>query len=848
MTFADLVADLVGAGIVLWEDEGKLRFRAPRGAMTKARKAAILEYREELLQQLRDPVPTVLAEPDPAARFEPFPLTDVQSAYLLGRGEAFALGKVGCHGYGELHFDHLDISRLRRAWSLLIERHDTLRAVLDPLGQRVLRSVPDVDIPLVDVRGAAPNEVNHTLARIRSRLDHRVYQPEVWPLFELAATRTDRMSILHFSIDFLIADFVSIQLLLDELVQLHDNPATALPGLDIGFRDYLLAERRLRSGPSYLRDREYWWPRVDDLPLAPDLPIRPDHGDAPPHFRRHQVSLDQQRWSQLRILASQHGITPSVAVLTAFADVIGRWSRRRRFTLDLTLLNRFPLHPQVNQLVGDFTSVNLLEVDWRAGRTFVEQARALQATLWEDLDHRLCSGVEVMREIARRRGMAAALQPVVFTSAIGLADPVPAGRSAAPALGHGISQTPQVWIDCQNIERGGGLSSNWDVRDGVFPDGVIEDMVDAYATLLEALATAPAQWENLEPSPLPTAQRRRRDRINDTAAPLPAGCLHEPVVAQARREPDRVAVISPDRALDYGELLARAQDVAGRLRGSGCVDGDLVAVVMEKGWEQVVAVLGVLLAGAAYVPIDALQPPLRRTAMLTDAGARHVLTQHHLLDAGWPDGVTTIIVVDATPVADPVLPAGEPQPHADSLAYVIYTSGSTGSPKGVAVGHRAARNTVADISDRFGLTRADRVLGVANLGFDLSVWDIFGPLAVGGVVVLPTAHRRSDPSHWAEMIAEHGVTVWNSVPAQLQMLVDYLHATGAGAAGSLRLAMLSGDWIPLALPDRIRTQVPGITVVSLGGATEATIWSIWFPVEEVDPEWTSIPYGTPLTN
>ncbi|MGO9959457.1 MAG: AMP-binding protein, partial [Solirubrobacteraceae bacterium] len=161
---------------------------------------------------------------------------------------------------------------------------------------------------------------------------------------------------------------------------------------------------------------------------------------------------------------------------------------------------------------------------------------------------------------------------------------------------------------------------------------------------------------------------------------------------------------------------------------------------------------------------------------------------------------------------------------------------------------RAAVNTILDINRRFGVGDRDRVLGLASLGFDLSVYDLFGILGVGGTLVLPDPERRGDPSHWAELAERHEVTVWNSVPAQLQMLSDYLRAAPDRAPGSLRLAMLSGDWIPVTLPGEIRALAPDVRLVSLGGATEAAIWSIWFQIDDLDPSWHSIPYGRPLAN
>ncbi|MEV4202904.1 amino acid adenylation domain-containing protein [Micromonospora globbae] len=840
MNGQDLVAELAQLGVQLWEEDGQLRFRAPTGVLTEQRRAALRQHREQVLAVVRDAaVPTAVPHPD--QRYEPFPLTDVQSAYLLGRGDSYAYGGVGCHGYGELTFPELDVDRLESAWHEVVARHDMLRAVVNRDGsQQVRPEVPPYRIAVRDVDAAGFADA---VAATRAELDHHRYDPQQWPLFALRVTRGPDRCVLHFSIDFLICDFVSINILLDELGRRYagDPPTDAL---ELTFRDHLLATEPLRSGPRYEADRDWWLARLDDLPPAPELPLRGDATAAPPRFRRLDLRLDAAEWAGLKQRAGRHGVSPSGAVLAAYAEVIAAWSAHPRFTIDVTLLNRTPTHPQVDRIVGDFTSVSLLAVEQDPDAPVQERAKRIQAQLWTDLDHRRFSGVDVVRELARRRGGDAALMPVVFTSAIGLGGDT--GVEGFGELGYGISQTPQVWIDCQNIERSGGLATNWDVREGVFPDGVVEQMFAAYAALLRRLALTDDAWEELSPVALPEASARRRAEVNATAAPLPDGLLHEGVFAQALRTPDRVALVAPDATLTYRQLTGRAAAVAARLADAGCRPGDLVAVVADKGWRQVVGVFGALLAGAAYVPVDTNQPPARRDLILSGAGIRHVLTEAARADGDWPTGVRPIAVDDCDGPAPTALPQRAVGP--DDLAYVIHTSGSTGTPKGVMITHRAALNTVADINARFDVGPDDRVLGLASLGFDLSVYDLFGPPARGAALVLPAPERRGDPTHWAELVADHEVTLWNSVPAQLQMLADYLAAAPMVRIPSLRLALLSGDWIPVTLPDQIRDLVPGLAVVSLGGATEAAIWSIIHPVGAVDPSWRSIPYGVPLAN
>ncbi|HEX5741242.1 MAG TPA: amino acid adenylation domain-containing protein, partial [Pilimelia sp.] len=840
MTPEHLLSELTALGVRLWADGDALRFRAPAGALGAAHRAALRAHKPALLALLAS-ADTPAATPDPAARHAPFPLTDVQTAYLLGRRDSFDLGGVACHGYLEVTFPALPPAAAEDAWNLLVARHDMLRATIHPDGhQQVLPEVPRYRIAAADLRGADPAALAAHLDRTRAELDHAVYDPATWPLFTLRITRTDAGDILHTSLDTLVADWASAGILFAELDAVLAGRADTLPPLALTFRDYLVAERRLRDTPRYARDRAYWLERAADLPPAPELPAAPAAGPpaGPPRFARHAYRLPADRWAALTAQAGAHDLTPATAVLAAYAAVLRRWSRHPRFALSVTLLNRLPLHPDVDRIVGDFTSVNVLDVADPAGRPFAAAATALGTRLYTDLDHRLFSGVEVLREVTRRRGREAARLPVVFTSALGAAAGIDSRGAGRP--GYGVTQTPQVVLDCQVGEDAGELVVHWDVRQGVLPDGVAADMFAAFTDLLAALAAGPEAWADPHPVPLPAWQAAERAAANDTAGPLPDRLLTDGFLARAAADPDRVAVLDAAGPTTYGALAGSAAAVAAALRARGVTAGQVVAVLAPKGVAQVAAVLGCGLAGAVYLPVDVHQPPLRRARLLADADARLVLTAAGTDTAGV--GECPVVAVDTLAPADPPAPGGG---DPDAPAYVIYTSGSTGAPKGVLVSHRAAANTIDDIDRRYGVGADDRVLGLAQLGFDLSVYDIFGPLTRGGTLVLPDPARPGDPSHWADLVRTHGVTVWNSVPAQLGMLLDYL---GTAQLPSLRLALASGDWLPTTLPARCAAALPAARLVSLGGATEAAIWSIAHPVDAVDPAWPSIPYGRPLAN
>ncbi|MER6561677.1 amino acid adenylation domain-containing protein [Streptomyces sp. NPDC001027] len=805
---------------------------------------AVTAARDETGDDAPEALPLAVA--DPAAVAEPFPLTDVQQAYWIGRTGVFDIGNVGMHGYEEFEAVGLDLPRLQEAFRRLVQRHGMLRAIVLPTGeQRILTDVPDYVIAAQDVRGRGDDEAREALQATRDAMSHQVFAPERWPLFELRATLLDGdRTRLHYSIDGLITDARSSNVLLRELADLYRDPDLGLPDIQLSFRDYVLAEQSLEESDLYRRAQAYWCERVPDFAPAPELPLaREPRSIDTPRFSRVSATLDEERWSRLKAVAARRGVTPTALTIAAYSEAMATWATHRRFTLNLPMANRLPLHPGVDAVVGDFTSVTLLEVDASDAGSFAERARAVRDQLLTDIDHRLFSGVRVLREIKKVRPDA--VMPAVFTSLfldhgqdIGLGQEV-----------FSISQTPQVWIDAQVFESEGSLTLDIDAVDELFPDGLVASIHAATLDLLRWLADDEARWNEPLPSLLPAADTAARQDYNRTAGRLPSGLLHEPFFAMAERAADRPAVITQTRTLSYGELAGRARVIAARLTALDVRPNDLVAVVMEKGWEQSAAVLGILASGAAYLPVDAELPEERIRFLLAQGQVRGVLTQSwiaaRLTGPLAPDG--TVLAVDTLP-SDPGAPhAARPATTADDLAYVIFTSGSTGVPKGVMISHRGALNTVVDVNERFAVGDQDRTLALSSLSFDLSVYDVFGPLAVGGAVVVPDPASHRDPAVWLDLAERAGVTVWNSVPALMELLVEHMTVGGA-KSDALRLVMLSGDWFPVTLPERIRRVLGTPEIVSLGGATEASIWSILHPVGEVPADWPSIPYGRPMRN
>ncbi|MFC4124555.1 non-ribosomal peptide synthetase [Nocardia rhizosphaerae] len=803
----------------------------------------------------------------------PFALAPMQHAYWIGRSESQELGGVAAHLYVEFDGAGVDPERLERAVEQLLARHPMLRTRFLPDGtQQTLDRPGRAVFSVVDLRAETPAAAERRLTELRDARTHQKLAVHDGQVIDIVLTRlADGRTRLHLDVDMLAADAMSYRILVTDLARLYHGEQ--LPPQDYTFRQYL-AEHGSGAEPASgsdavatkaaerARDRAWWQARLPELPGAPELPQSQHISDPSRTVRLHRWLAPEAK-AQVFAAAHARGITPAMALASVFAETIGGWSAQRRFLLNLPLFHREPVHPQVDGVVGDFTSSVLLEVDVTEPATVADRARTLQQRLHEAGAHSSYSGLEVLRDLGRHRGEPV-LAPIVYTSALNLGELF--ADTVTETFGDPvwiISQGPQVLLDAQLTEVRGGLLLNWDIRESAFPAGMVEAMFARYIEAIERLgghtsnppetgatptvtsstgAHGGAGWQAEAGVRIPVEQAATRARVNATDRPRSGALLHSGFFVNAATNPAAPAVLWDSAGqLTYGELAADALAVAGALREAGVTPGDSVAVQLPKGPDQVVAVLGVLAAGAVYVPIGFDQPVARRAEILRTADAVAVLT----VGGARIDEARAIDLAEARahrePLARPVFGDQE------TIAYVLFTSGSTGKPKGVEVPHRAAMNTIDDLNERFALGPDDRALALSALEFDLSVYDIFGLLTAGGAVVAVDDTERADPGTWADLIRRHRVSLLNCVPSLLDML---LTAAAGEPLPSLRTVILGGDWVDTGLPGRLAAVAPRCRFAGLGGATETAIHSTICEVvgAEVPAQWSAVPYGTPLRN
>ncbi|QLK92878.1 amino acid adenylation domain-containing protein (plasmid) [Mycobacterium avium subsp. hominissuis] len=781
----------------------------------------------------------VVAQDDDA----PFPLAAMQHAYWIGRADEQELGGVAAHLYVEFDGSGVDPDRLEHAVAALVAAHPMLRARFLADGTQQIMPTPGRQVfTVVDLRGQDADAAAAALAQLRDTKTHQRLRVEDGQVIDITLSLYEGRTRLHLDIDMLAGDAMSYRVLVSDLAQLYRG--SALPTPSYSYRRYRTEQHPDRS--AHDRDRAWWQQRLPELPGPPELPtVAAGQRGTPDRTVRHDYWLDPDAKQRLIEGAHARGITPAMAVAAVFADTIGGWSTQDTFLLNVPLFHREPLHPDIDRVIGDFTSSIMLAVDVSTDMSVADRSRALQCGMYESGGHAAYSGLEVLRDMGRLRGEPV-LAPVVFTSALDLGELF--SDTVIDTFGEPVwivSQGPQVLLDAQVTEMRGGLLLNWDVRETAFPPGLIDAMFARFIEAVERLAAGDDGWDAPAAARLPVDQARVRAAVNATDGPVTGRCLHQGFFDNAAATPDAPAVLwgcgEGAGCWTYRELAASALAVGGALHAHGVRPGDAVTIQLPKGREQILAVLGVLAAGATYVPIGFDQPPARRAKIIETARVTAALTR-----AGADIG-TQIACLPIETAAGFAQPLPTPvYPDTAAIAYLLFTSGSTGVPKGVEVPHSAAMNTIDALNAWFAVDGDDRALALSALEFDLSVYDIFGMFSVGASVLAVDAGQRESPTAWVELLRQHRVSILNCVPSLLDMILE---AGGDRLGDSLRAVILGGDWVGADLARRLARQVPGCRFAGLGGATETAIHSTICEVPDGPPaHWATVPFGAPLRN
>ena len=844
----EFLDQLLIRGVELWVEGERLRYNAPKGIINDDVLGELRKRKSEIIALLRAEQKKGADAPVKAIpRDGLLPLSFAQQRiWFLDELEPdnpfynVALAKR-IRG-------NTDNNLLRKSLLLLIQRHEVLRStcINTEDGPRLSITPADEIDPDGDWFQIETVAADSSPADLERRINAEVH-PAI-PLSSVPLIRVrlfvigNQDAVLALTTHHFVVDGWSCGVLMRELSQIYaaleKQEQPSLPELSIQYPDFAEWQNNWMKGPQVQEQLDYWKQQLADLSTL-DLPV--DKPRPPVQTYRgdiHHFSLPAELGRALKEISRKEGMTLYMTLLAAFQVLLHRYSQQDEVVLGTAVSNRHST--ELEALIGPFVNTLVLRGDLSGNPSFKELMRrardvAAGAFAHQDLPFELL--VEHLKP-ERDRSRTPLFQILFVVHQYSGAEEL--SLPGTDTVDYPVAPGTTMYdLFLQLIELDNSFSGSIEYSTDLFERDSIERMTRHFAALLAGIAANPDARIMDLPMMGPEEARKVLVEWNDTAMDYPRDKqLQELVAQQAERTPDATAVICREKSCSYTELNRAANQLGHYLHDKGIGPGDLVGIYVERSIDMMVALLGILKSGAAYVPLDPLFPPDRISFMMEDAELKALLTQSDLLDDLQHKPELLLCLDTASALLDEQPDTNLPGfGDASELAYVIYTSGSTGQPKGVQLPHQGVVNFLNTMTVKPGLNAADTLLAVTTLSFDIAVLELFLPLINGARLVIATKDVTADGLALAQLIETSNTTIMQATPATWQLL---LSADWTGRPG-LKI-LCGGEALPRELADRLLAT--GAELWNMYGPTETTIWSSISRIAESGP----ITVGRPIGN
>ena len=850
MKVAEFLSYLNSLDIKLWLEEEKLKYQAPQGAMTPEIKQEIRTRKPGILTFLRSattpskPLESVI---DPVARTEELPLSFAQQRmwflHQMDRqnpayNEALTIRLTG----------RLNIDILEQTINAIIQRHESLRTTFPMVeGKPIQKVAPSLKIKLlvVNLKDIPQDQIDKQIIKELQKPFDLTQSPLLrCTLFDLGYENYILVNVFHH----IIIDGWSKGILFKELSEFYQaflsNSTVDLPELPIQYADFAVWQRQWLQGEILENQLNYWKKQLTAAPPLLELPTdkpRP----ATPNFRGHSISfqIDSELTEKLKLLSQKSGVTLFMTLLAALNTLLFRYSGQDDILIGTPTANRN--RQEIEPLIGFFVNTLVLRNSLEGNPTFsglLQQARnvVLEAYANQDVPfEQVVDGLEIERSLSYNP-----LFQVMFALQNAPLNALKLPNLKAQYLAvenQRIKFDLSLFLEEIETEKGSYLEGFWEYDGDLFTPERITRMVGHFQTLLKGIVANPQQ--TIGELPLLTESEKQQLLVewNQTQTSYPDHyCIHQLFEEQVVKTPDAIAVIDGEKSLTYEQLNQKANQLAYYLQNLGVKTEDLVGICIERSVLMIIGLLGILKAGAAYIPLDPNYPSERLAYMLEDSAVSVLLTQENLVDT-LPNYLGTIFCLDQ----DGKILDHHPQDNllhpmtSENLAYVIYTSGSTGKPKGVLIQHQSLLNLVSWHQNAFDITTIDRVTQLAGIAFDASVWEIWPYLTAGACLAIVPPDLLTSPKQLQEWLIAKKITV-SFLPTPL---AETLIPLDWSPNCPLRLMLTGGD----KLNDFPPTSIP-FTLVNNYGPTENTVVTTSVKITPDLLTEKAPPIGRPISN
>jgi amino acid adenylation domain-containing protein len=746
----------------------------------------------------------------------------------------------------------LDVAALERSFNEVVRRHEALRTTFklkDGEPVQIVSPALTLTLPVQDLSAKAESEREAIAFNLASDEAARPFNLERGPLLRVNLLRfAEEDHLMLVTLHHIICDGWSLNIFLRELTELYGAYSQSKPSplseLAIQYADFARWQREWLQGEVLDNQFAYWEKQLGgELPI---LHLKTDHPRPAVQTysgAKQQFEISKNLTENLKALSRRQETTLFMTLLAAFKILLYRFTGQKDILVGSTIANRN--RAEIEGLIGFFVNTLVFRTDLSGDPSFQGLLARVREVTLEAYAHQDLPFEKLVERLQPERNLShSPLFQVMFILQNGAMPALhSSGLTFEPAQTDNGTAIFEMTVELAETDT--GLSGTVDYSTDLFEPATIKRMIGYFETLLESIAASPAL--NISELPILTEPQRRQLLVewNRTEVELPKDkTIHELVEAQAARTPDRTAIIFEGQPLSYRALNARANQIGNYLQSFGIGPESTVGIYIDRSFEMITGVLGVLKSGGAYVPLDTEYPAERLTFIIDDSAMSVILTQSHLVEA-LPENKARVICLDndLPEIAreSEAAPSGKVAP--DNLAYLIYTSGSTGKPKGVMITHRAASNRLLWGQTAYPLTEADRLLQLTSICFDVSVVEFFDPLISGAQLVIPRPGDHKDSPRIVKLIAEQNITIIYPAPSMAQALMA---EPGIEKCTSLRAALLGSETVPIDLIERIRANL-NVDLYNFYGPTETTVDATMYKCERGN-NLSSVPIGRPVGN
>jgi amino acid adenylation domain-containing protein len=759
------------------------------------------------------------------------------------------------HGTAAFHIDlgmrltgAMNLAALEQTLDEISRRHENLRTsfpVIDGEVVQVVQPPARLSVPTIDVEHLSVAEREEIDAKIAAMVLERSFDLETGPLFRIAFVRHSGQEYsLLCALHHIISDGWSRGILTKEVSVLYQafsqGEPSPLPPLPVQYADFAVWQRQQLQGETLERELDFWRQQLAGAPPLLDLPT--DYPRPPVQTYRggaERFSLSPELSQRLKVVSQQRGTTMFMLLLAAFQTFLYRYTNQEDIVVGTTVANREAL--ELEPLIGFFVNMLALRADCSGNPSFVELLDQVRETTLRAYAHQGAPFEKLIEELQPKRSAAYLPIQAMFTlqNQPTLTElTLPGLKASVPPKEFKTSQC-DLKVDMHEVADGfgGALEYNLDL----FDRATAVRMVEHFENLLAAIVADPET--RLSDLPMLSEEQTRALVASTGTKALPNACIHQLFEAQVAATPDATAAVFRDEHLSYRELDRRANQLARYLRAEGVQTGDLIAVCLEHSIDELVGLLGVLKAGAAYVPVDPEHPEQRIAFVLDDANVTAVLTQQDFaLELAMLGRRIICMDLDWSNISQQTGAGADVELSPDNLAYIIYTSGSTGEPKGACISHRSLVNYISWARDVYLQNESLNFALYSSLAFDLTVTSIYVPLITGNTVAI--FRREANDALLEEIVGDDRVGLCKLTPSHLALLKDR-----DNRQSTVKRFILGGEALTTQLTRQIHQSFGRqVEIFNEYGPTEATVGCMIYRYDAVRDTRSNVPIGRPAAN